>query len=248
MTGFARRVAIGRVAVGVADDKPTFWDRVEAGTWEPGTLALYRAEVGSGTLVLDLGAWVGPLALYAAALGARVVAVEADPAALCGLRRNLAANPALSERIEVLDRAVAAVSGPVRLGARRKPGDSMSSVLLAGREGGWTAESVTPAELAALLQPGERLFVKLDIEGGEYALLPHLGPLLDRPDAALLLSLHPGSLAATGEPDPAGRALEALGPLASWTSAIVKDHGATPAAVTREALCRHDTWLFRRIS
>jgi hypothetical protein len=69
----------------------------------------------------------------------------------------------------------------------------MSSALLAKGADTWTAQGVTPAELAAMLRPDERLVIKLDIEGGEYALVPALGPLLEQPGASLLLSCILGS-------------------------------------------------------
>lgn len=242
--GASRSVAIGPYRIHVDDDQPTFWDKVAGSAWEPGTLGAVAARVGPGTLFLDLGAWVGPLSLYAAALGARVIAVEADPRALDQLRRNLAANPDLAERITVVPRAVSPNRSPVRLGARRKPGDSMSSVLLADASTSWSADAVTPDELAGMVAEGERLIVKLDIEGGEYALLPGLTGILSRPDAALLVSLHPVILAGTGVADPAGAALVALSSLAGFAAATVEDHAVVARALTREALSRHDVWLF----
>ena len=80
-------------------------------------------------------------------------------------------------------------------GARRKPGDSMSSVLIAPGAVSWVAETITPAALAARIGPGGRLFIKIDIEGGEYELLPAMRPLLERSDCRVLVSFHPGILA-----------------------------------------------------
>ena len=189
-----REVLVGTRRVRVADDQSTFWDRVEAGRWEPGTLAVIDRQVHGATF-LDLGAWVGPTALYAAGVARRVIAVEADPAALDQLNRNLAANPDLAQRIEVVPRAIHPHEGLVTFGARRKPGDSMSSILLADAEHRWTAATVTPHQLAGMLAPDESLVVKIDIEGAEYALLPFLKPLLDRA-LAILVSFHPKMLAA----------------------------------------------------
>lgn len=237
-------VVVGSHLIQVDDDQPTFWDKIAAGAWEPGTLAAVAARVGPGTLFLDLGAWVGPLSLYAAALGARVVAVEADPRALDQLRRNLAVNTELAERVTVVPRAVSPTRDPVRLGARRRPGDSMSSVLLAGAATTWSADAVTPDELAGMVAGGERLFVKLDIEGGEYALLPALTGILSRSDAVLLVSLHPVILSGTGVADPAAAAFAALSGLAGFAAATVEDHAVVARALTPEALSRHDVWLF----
>lgn len=242
--GTSRSVAVGPYRIQVADDQPTFWDKVAAGAWEPGTLGAVAARVGPGTLFLDLGAWVGPLSLYAAALGARVIAVEADPRALDQLRRNLAANPELAARVTVVPRAVSPDKQPVRLGARRKPGDSMSSVLLSGSANTWGVDAVTPDELAGMVAEGERLLVKLDIEGGEYALLPALTGILSRPDAVILVSLHPVILSGTGVADPAAAAMAAMSGLAGFAAATVEDHAVVARALTPEALSRHDVWLF----
>ena len=244
-----RRVRLGQHEIAVADDQPTFWDRVEAGTWEPGTLATLIPLLSAGTTFLDLGAWVGPLSLLAAAEGARVVAVEADPAARDQLRRNLAANPVLAERIEVIEAAIAPEPGTVRLGARRKPGDSMSSVLLADGPAGWTAPAITPAMLAARLGSPGRLVVKIDVEGAEYALLPHLGPLLGGPEVSVLMSFHPVILSQAGVSDVTGRTRAAVAIFAGWSSFAIGEDGPLaigPLVPSRFSTDETETWLFRR--
>ncbi len=217
-----REVAMRGAVIRVADDQPTFWDRVAAGTWEPETLDWIEGVVRPGATFFDLGAWVGPTALFAASRGAAVVAVEADPAALDQLRRNLAANPDLAAAITLVPRALSATGEPVAMGARRKPGDSMSSALLAGRDGGWTAQGIAPAALFAQgvaqgVAPGS--VAKLDIEGGEFALLPALVPALPREIAVLRVSFHPALYLAARGLDAEGfaaAASDALAPLAGW--------------------------------
>src|SRR4051812_26094265 len=84
----------------VTDDKPTFWDKAAAGTWEPELLDALERTVQPGDVMLDIGAWVGPTGLFAALLGASVVCVEADPRAVQLLRDNIAANPALASHMQ----------------------------------------------------------------------------------------------------------------------------------------------------
>jgi FkbM family methyltransferase len=195
-------IAVRGVALRVTPFQRSFWEKLNAGRWEQGTLDTLDAHVGPGVEVLDIGAWVGPITLYAAACGAaRVIAVEPDPAAAAALRDNLALNPSLADRVTVIERAVTAAPGPVRLGARRKPGDSMSSVLLTDAATTWEAEGVTPADLAAMLTPGAPALIKIDIEGGEYALGTAIAPLARRPRTVTLLSFHPQFL-----PEPQGAA------------------------------------------
>ena len=246
-----REVRIRRRRIRVADDQPTFWDRVEGGRWEPGTLAVIDRHVDGRTTFLDLGAWVGPTALYAACVARRVIAVEADPAALDQLRRNLAANADLAQRTEVLARAIHAREGHITFGARRKPGDSMSSVLLAEAEHTWEAATITPRQIADMLAPDERLVIKMDLEGAEYALLPSLGPLLDRANA-VLISFHPKILgAAVGARDAARRTRAAVSALSRLRACPVVASGpARPSLAPLLVRCRlrsrlpGDDWLF----
>lgn len=242
----ARR-RIGDVAIQVDDDQPTFWDRVEAGTWEPGTLATLAPILGPGVTFLDIGAWVGPLSLLAAARGAEVLAIEADPAAQDQFRRNVLANPDLGRRIALIEAAISPIDAPVRLGARRKPGDSMSSVLLADGGTTWAAVAVTPSMLAARLPRSGRLVVKMDIEGAEYDLLPHLGPLLAGADVAVLLSLHPVILCEAGGPNPTARARDAVAIFEGWRAYAVTDAGSVERSLAEaraNGMSEVDTWLF----
>jgi FkbM family methyltransferase len=249
-----RDVRIGTRIVRVADDQPTFWDRVEAGRWEPGTLAIIDRLVDDRTTFLDLGAWVGPTALYAAGIARRVIAVEADPAALDQLQRNLRVNPGLAGRTEVAARAIHTHPGPVTMGAQRKPGGSMSSLLLAGAEQTWTAAAITPQEIALMLAPGEKLVIKMDLEGAEYALLPALVPLLDRAEA-ILISFHPKMLAATvpDNREAARRTRLALAALAAFRARPVTAVGAGKSSLAPllvrlrlwQGLPSED-WLFTR--
>ena len=249
-----REVRIGTRVIHVADDQPTFWDRVEAGRWEPGTLAVIDRHVDGRTTFLDLGAWVGPTTLYAAGLARRVIAVEADPAALDQLHRNLAAKPELARRIEVVPRAVHGHEGHVTFGARRKPGDSMSSVLLPHAEHTWSAMAITPAQLAEMLASEDRLVIKMDLEGAEYALLPSLGPLLDRADA-ILISFHPKILAeaVASQGDAVRQTRAALSPLSRFRDYPLGATGAGRSSLApfllRWRLWRDlpgEDWLFTR--
>lgn len=185
----------------VTDDKPTFWDKAAAGAWEPELLDALERTVRPGDVMLDIGAWVGPTGLFAALLGASVVCVEADPRAVELLRGNIAANAALARRMQVIARAASPHQGPLRLGAPRKPGDSMSSALHADLANAWEVETVQPDSLiATALSAGKgSLVIKIDIEGGEYELLPALAPLLPRDRTrALIAAFHPSLLREAG--------------------------------------------------
>lgn len=78
-------------------------------------LRLLGDEVTPSTSVLDVGCGTGVLAIAAASLGARVVAIDTDPDAIGATRANAESN-GVHDRIEVGDRVDAiARSGPVDL-------------------------------------------------------------------------------------------------------------------------------------
>ena len=172
-----------------------FWTKLETGTWEPDTLAIIENHVDSQTLFLDIGGWIGPTTLYAASLGAAVIVVEADPKALPPLRRNVELNPQMAKRIEIVAKALYHNIGPtldkVRFGSRRKGGDSMSSLVHDKMATAWEVETITPERLAELCRGAAHVFMKVDIEGGEYSIFPKNDALFSLNLSALHLSLHP---------------------------------------------------------
>ena len=148
-----------------------FWRRVERGEWEPQTYREIDRHVGADTIVLDLGANIGAIALYAARKAARVICFEPDPLSRANLTANIAVNPDIAGKITVIAKAVHAGAGEVRLGSQASGGDSMSSTILPDVKTTWLVETITPREINAMLPPDFPVFVKMDIEGGE-------GPLL----------------------------------------------------------------------
>jgi FkbM family methyltransferase len=167
-------------------EESSFWDFYETPDWEPCTVAIFEERLRPGTRYLDLGAYIGPTVLYAAALGCDVVALEPDPAVFAELQRNVALNPALAARIELSPVALALDDGraPLHVGA-----GSLASLL--GEGSTVAVPTVSPETLAA--QVGEVDFVKIDVEGAEYLFLPRLVEAL-RGRPAIYLSTHPGKL------------------------------------------------------
>lgn len=173
-----------------------YWQLASRGGWEGHTFAALDRHVHGGTVYIDVGAWIGPTVLYAAARGAEVHAYEPDPVARQQLEANIDANPTLADRIRVYpvalgaERAQATIASPLRLG------DSMASLVSSGE----TVAEEAPVEVvdgaSEVTRPHWQQcgIVKIDIEGGEYALLPRVTPFLREFRPPLLLSTHPTRL------------------------------------------------------
>jgi FkbM family methyltransferase len=187
-----------------------FWAAFADGTFEPATVDVLRAWARPGRLLVDVGAWIGPFTLLAAAHGATVHAVEPDPVAADVLRRNSALNPELAGRLTIDEVAWAAHDGRAALAAPVGLGNARSA--LAGRRvrgqaaDGAASETVEVSTRAAASAYERAVFdvraatgralgtgdvlLKIDIEGGEFAVVPSLGSALALHRPVLLLSVH----------------------------------------------------------
>ena len=113
------------------------------------------------TTILDLGANVGLASLYFRLRypGARIVAVEADPAVAALAERNLR-----GWGVDVVNAAVAPAAGMVTL--HRQPGESWASSTVMGKGEPVDVEAVALDTL--IDQLGRVNILKIDIEGAEH--------------------------------------------------------------------------------
>ena len=166
-----------------------FWSAFQSGSWEQETFALFDHFLTKDTVYLDVGAWIGPTLLYAASLAKITIGFEPDPVAFQALSQNVAANPQFRE-IHLHQCAVAARSGQLRLGSRSALGDSASSTLFANEKESLSVEARRLEEFESEWPAGAPVFLKIDIEGGEYSLIPALCNFIRRHRPTLYLSLH----------------------------------------------------------
>jgi FkbM family methyltransferase len=192
----SRRIAKGgsafMVASGERPDHDAFWDWYETPEWEPETVAVYAAFARPGARIVDVGGWIGPTVLLAAALGAEVLAVEPDPVAADALERNLALNPELASRVRVLRAAVDAQEGHALLvSASPDGGDSLSHLASVRSEAGM-AHEVATVSLGSLLEPAQIPdLIKIDAEAAEYVVVPTLRDHIARARPSLYVATHP---------------------------------------------------------
>jgi FkbM family methyltransferase len=166
------------------DARHAFWSRVDAGLWEPQTFEVFQRFLRPDHSYIDMGAWIGPTVLYGAMLSRRVHALEPDPVAFAELAANVEANPALRRKIHLHPCGIGPDNGPLQLyagglyfGEQSHFGDSMSGMLAAPGAVGQPRREVQGMDLErflALNAIDDCNFIKMDIEGGEYAVIPGL--------------------------------------------------------------------------
>ncbi len=153
----------GGVPILVSPDSALGYWRRDLGKVDPFLLSMARELVRPGMVVWDIGANVGMFSFAAAALGAKVIAVEADLWLAQLLQRSAALNHL---PVTVIPAAVADQSGFTTLHISPN-GRSSNSVL-----GDGPAQTVVSITLDSMLTsfPGPSV-IKIDVEGMEYAVL-----------------------------------------------------------------------------
>ncbi len=191
----AQEITVGKCTFHVHPlNYPDFWNLVNKGNWEPETYAVFDRFIKSDTVFIDVGAWIGSTALYGAQLAAQTHAFEPDPIAFGELKANKEANreKAWYKNVHLHQKALAIKTGTANLGSKNSGGDSMSSVLFADEDKSWKVETIDLNNFLETKDLNEHpLFLKMDIEGGEYELVPTLKETLKKTKSALFLSLHP---------------------------------------------------------
>jgi FkbM family methyltransferase len=176
----------------------TFWELLQNDGWEETTFSILDEFVTKDVRYIDIGCWIGPTVLYAAQAASSTYAFEPDPIAYKEMESNLLANSSQpwASGIHLVQKAVAPSSGTIELGSRGDGGDSTSSALFADGKTKWTVDAVKlPDFLASRNALGGKTFLKIDIEGGEFALIPALNAYLRSEDVTLLISIHTHFLA-----------------------------------------------------
>jgi len=198
----SRAVSVSGVRFTVSDgpaDYGSFWSRVESGAWEPETLALMDRILTPGSTFVDVGAWIGPTTLYAAAKGANVDAYECDPVALSLLKRNLKMNTELSRRIRVYKYAIGESEGILRMWSGQLGNSETSLFASHEREG---AVAACSQSFLAKAHDALRIFrkkgydrdesalIKIDTEGAEFGIVSRLAELIPGSRAIWYVSFH----------------------------------------------------------
>lgn len=209
-----------------------FWNLVEQGRWEPATFEVFARHISPGSAYADIGAWIGPTALYAAHIAGEVHAFEPDPAAYAALAANLRLNPELASRIKAVNAAVADHDGVLPMASPGDPGMSETSSLLVNEGDAFEAPALDAARLFADTL-GHVEFVKMDIEGGEYATIPAMKDFLDSKKPVVLLSLHPQNL---GHELPEGERIRLVEQSTRKVLDVFRGYGRVQAVTNRQIL------------
>jgi len=221
-----------------------FWHKAARGQWEPETLTILESELEPGMVFCDIGAWIGPITLLAARRCQQVYCFEPDATAYAELLGNLRLNRIANAT--PFNIALGASEGLRTLASfGRMPGDSRTSLLATPDDASRVqALCLSWNRWLQLVRPERIDFIKVDIEGGEFELLPSMTAYLAEQRPRLLLSTHAPYLAASERVT----AMDALiGALATYRNCFDERRRPLRLETLREAIAteRFRSFYFR---
>lgn len=181
-------------------------------SWEKSTFDVLDHFLIRDESFIDIGSWMGPLALYAAARCKHVYCLEPDPVAYSRLQRNIKQNSQYSN-VSTFNLGIANFEGSVLFGGNGQLGNSESTLLVNDSEflknGGedlhwkgddeeWRVGETVRAEMTTFdkfvqnnnIDLAKICLIKIDVEGGEKILIPSMASLLKKNRTNIYLSLH----------------------------------------------------------
>jgi FkbM family methyltransferase len=184
-SGVAESSSVWKAGVQVHFDPTKHWAkwwRSDYPGWESDAFNVWNHLI-KDKVVLDVGAWIGPTALWFGHLAKHVVALEPTSAAFTEFAANLAANPELKGKVDAVN---AALDSEDRTATMTNNGDSMDRISLI---------NVKAMTVNSLLKQYPSLqkteFVKVDTEGYERVIVPALEAFFKEKKPTAFVSLHP---------------------------------------------------------
>jgi len=165
-----------------------FWRKVAAGHWEPHTFRILDAFLDQSSIYVDLGAWIGPTVIFAAARCQQVYCFEPDPLAYEQLLGNLRLNDI--DNVTSFHGAVYTRNGTVQIGNPAGTFGNSETSIISNNSGGISTPCLTFDHAMELFGIGAIDLLKIDIEGAEFELLPNMKSYLGTNRPSLYLSTH----------------------------------------------------------
>jgi FkbM family methyltransferase len=174
-----------------------FMESFPKGYWEAETFNVFEYVKNKDKAAIDIGAWIGPTAVWLSKNFSKLVAVEADNVALEALKANL--EDSGCDNVTIVDKAIYSERSKVTFGSNQYVetyqkeglGASTSQIKTGGFiDGDYAIDTITINDLSEYISFDEVGFVKLDIEGGEEHVLTDIIKLAEKYNWKLWISFH----------------------------------------------------------
>jgi len=169
----------------------SFWKQASNGHWEPETFEVLSNFLNKNSTYIDIGAWIGPTVIYASKKCDNVICFEPDPVAYRRLTSNIIINKL--DNVSSYNVAISDTSSIQKMSSLGGSlGDSMTSLLPNNNSPSSTFNAlVLHWNLIENIYNFKKVdMLKIDIEGGEFSLIPKLEDFLKKFQPVVWLSFH----------------------------------------------------------
>jgi len=178
-----------------------FWKGYMNEDWESGTFKIFDKFLDKNHSYIDIGSYVGPTVLYASQLAKHCFAIEPDHIAFQELKNNIELNDHLKSYITLSKYCISDSVGTTKLfvPGRLENGGGSGSTLLPCVAGGfvngdhtsfWEVETTTVQQFIQSLSITDCNFIKMDIEGAEFDVIPSMSDYLKNQKPTLFIEIH----------------------------------------------------------
>jgi len=162
-----------------------FYRKLESGNWEPHTFRVLGEYLNRQTTYIDVGGWIGVTPFWASRRAKQVIVIEPDPQCRAILRDLSSSYPNV-----ILFDAALSPSPSVRINAIDGFGSSETTALDLASGDSLEVPGISVETIMRDISR-EQIFVKIDIEGYEYRILPEIARFADYQLRGLQCALHP---------------------------------------------------------
>lgn len=173
-----------------------YYESVGNDVWEPATVSFFEKNCDRNTVLMDVGAATGVLSMFAAKLGAEVIAFEPNPIAMSVLKRNIEIN-ALEESISAVSDAISDEDSVMKFSVGSNS-NVLSPIVMHGMQNHENTEikvrNIVHVVNDQRLRSSKKIIVKMDIEGAEYKILCNKFAVneVSKSISKMFISFHPG--------------------------------------------------------
>lgn len=172
-----------------------FWNMYMNGIWEHGTLKIFDKFIDKNHSYIDIGSYIGPTVLYGCQLAKHCFAIEPDPIAFQELKNNIELNDHLKSHITLSRYCISNSIGTAKLFSPTERleygGAGVSSLIdLEGYKNFWEVQTTTVQQFIRSFSITDCNFIKIDIEGAEFDMIPSMSDYLKNQKPVVLIELH----------------------------------------------------------
>jgi FkbM family methyltransferase len=187
-----RKVTIANVTFNVPikdDAMTTDWDSIIE-NYEPKTFEIFANLLDSKSVALEVGIDASQTTFTTALLSGKLIAIEPSSKSISYAKSILEVNPSLKNKVTLIHGALSDSNDELIFAPNQRMFDDINfnSDSVPSTIKGFTIEAIEQIAQAKIT------FINMDIEGGEYIVLPAMKNWLKESKPTLLLSLHPGFL------------------------------------------------------